>query len=1446
MKKIFTTLLAATLTVFAGAAQTVQWGDAAAEKAAGKGLRQATAPQVSQRASGARQADILRGTSVSESPLRSGTASLPKRLSGPQKAVTAADMPVNALQLTYSSTRFELATRADVRLVGDSIFLDNFFGWGTTIRAKVDLATGDFTILRQKVYQHSEYGQVDLMACDVEQNVFDPNGTIPGHISAGKVEIGSWVAIIIDGEYKNHAIGYGLHKNSDFVSSNATLTSQVAQIDTSGTVTGTTPETTYLYVEQPGSNQLRIFNLSDTGGKLECYLHSDSTFSIAPQQLMNNSYGAFFCYPADWQQGVYWTGRDIKGSVTDKTLNFGNWAIYTNTGKYYYRRYVSSELTLSAAPSFPPASTGWAGTGTADDPYQIATVGDLLLLSDQVNGADIPAGAKRVNVFEGKYFKQTKAINLKGYMFPPIGGSDDMKRFAGTYDGDNKTISYLTVSTGSKGYAALFGAVDTVGTIKNVVLSSPDVSCDNYYYAGTVAAYSMGRTENCRVTNGKVRGYLIAGGVCGSSGPATGLSFTGTVEAASNVGGVIGNMRFPITKSNATQTTVIGYGGNENYSVGGVVGYMTSSSLGVSYGGYIEDCYFSGTVTMQRYAMFAGGIAGCSTEADIRRCFSIGEINTTSSVSSTAAGGIVGAIQGIKLEDCFFAGNMEVPGQWTGPLAGYAINVKMPGHPENSEIKNCYIACHSRSTSNYSYTPYLGWFDTRTYGSAPVITNCRVDASLHPRFNGVAGFTSLADMTSATPWDGFSTDVWEFKEGVYPSLKTIAANSAANVAKAPMLFTGDDNVENVSRNFTLPTANSVAWQVLKGGKLGTEGHGIIISGTTAQLNGSIATDTIYASNGKTGKLIKWLVVKCAPEGMFDGSGTAESPYLIKNKADLMRLSVATTTNQLTFDGSHFLVTADIDVQKDPEFLGISNCASATYKFGGVLDGGNHTIHGVRLSYPEFDDNGLIIGGKTTTRGFVGRLKAGGVVKNLRMGADCEFDFYSSSGAIVGENTGGEIINCRNYATVRAHAGTSGAICGYNRAPGRIADCYNGGTVLGGYHYVGGIASYNYGVIENCQNDGRVACEHINGQYNTSKLDGAGGIVLANFGQIYNCLNTGSTHAMNYSGGIEGWHNTADKQTSMSGCLNLGTVTCDNPALSGQITGHQYKVPVIEGVYWDAQISAEVGAGDNGPIPNASGVRTSFLTSGSPVAGLDTACWSFAPGRYPMLKAFADEPLAMAAATAVADFGQSDSHIAVKHDATLSQAQNLTWILAKGDGAFRVNGNVLEMYAGTEHVDTLVAAMGSFVRRIPLLSTPDTLAAPELADTLMMNKVDYKLAFSHAVPGVTYVFTIDGTAPVPGAANTYTTDGNTTVHVSHGDIILRAIATHRNYYQSPEIRRTLEWGAVDGIDGGSEPIGTIYVNASGLQSATPWPGAVNLVVTTYADGTRTVRKQTFNK
>lgn len=1444
MKKIFTTLMVAATAAFSAIGGTPDWGDATMEH--GRQVsRRMSAAQSSLRVGGERQADA-NAIQISSAPLRKGSVG-PQRLQAPRRAVSAADLPENAIQLTFSATAFQLANEAEVSLQGDSICLGNFFGWGSTVKAKVDAATGTFEIKPQLIYMHPEYGEVDIMACDVAANVFDPNGTIPGTIADGKVEIGQWVAIIISGEMKNYSIGYGMHKNSSFRSSNATMTGTVLSTDTEGTTT-TSTETVRLLVEQPGSNALHIYNLSGTGARVDAYLLSDSTVSIAPQQLFSNSsYGAFFCYPADWSKGEVYRSKDIKCTTSGRALLFGNWGIYTNTGKYYYRRYQDSRIELPFDLTFPPRSAGWAGSGTEADPYQIAAPADLFALAEAVNSVDVPEGARMAKVFEGVYFKQTKAINMKGYQFTPIGGSDDMRRFAGTYDGDNKTISNLSVHTGSKGYAALFGAVDTVGTIRNVSLSSPDISCEGYYYAGGVVAYSMGRTINCKVTNGKIRGYLIAGGVAGSSGPAENLTFTGTVEAASNVGGVIGNMRYPVIGCSATNTTVTGYGGGDTYSVGGVVGYMTSSSLNQRTGGYIENCYFSGTVTMNRPSMFAGGIAGCSVEADIRRCFSVGEVNTTASVSQTAAGGIVGAIQGIKLEDCFFAGNMEVPGQWTGPLAGYAINIKMAGHPENSEIKNCYITGHSRSTSNYAYTPYLGWFDTRTAGEAPVITNCRVDASLHPRQNGAAsGFTQLADMISGEPWDGFSADVWQFQKDFYPTIKTIAANSAANVAKAPMYFKNADNVENCAVDFTVPTANSVKWQVMRDGKLGTEGRGVIISGGNVHLNGSVATDTIYAVNGQ---IKKWVVIKTAPAGMFDGDGTAESPFLIRNKADLMRLADATTVTQLTFDGSHFLITNDIDLEQDPDFKGISNCTSATFKFGGILDGGNHTLHGVRIVIPEINDEGVITGGKTSTRGFIGRLKQGGVVKNLRMGSDCHLEFYSSSGAFVGENSGGEIINCRNYADIKAHAGTSGAICGYNRAPGRIADCYNGGKMTGGFHYVGGIASYNYGVIENCQNAGRVSTELINASYNQSQLAGAGGIVNANFGQIYNCLNTGSVYSMKYAGGIEGWHNTADKVTSMNGCVNLGEVTCGDPKTIGQITGHQYKVPIVENVYWDAQASSYPAAADGGDLKGASGVNTATLTvsliaSGDSVAGLPKTYWSFAKGRYPSLKTFADEPLAQAASAAVVDFGASADHLNVKHDATLASAEGLSWTLAMGSKAFRVAGNTLEMTACDEHTDTLVATMGSFVRRIMLTSTPDTLAAPQLADTIMEDRITYKLVFRHTVEGVKYFFTIDDSAPGPDNKDAQSCTGETTVKVPIKDITLRAAAYHRNYYLSPEITRVLKYSGIDAVTDGAVPVTVMYYNAGGVASATPWSG-VNIVVTVYDNGVRTVEKRTLN-
>ena len=154
----------------------------------------------------------------------------------------------------------------------------------------------------------------------------------------------------------------------------------------------------------------------------------------------------------------------------------------------------------------------WSGSGNSqNDPILIANASDLIQLATNVNnGTD----------YSGKYFKQTAPITLTS-AWTPIGTSS--KPFKGKYDGDNKTISGLTVS-GSYQYAGLFGY--TCGsssslsscTLKNIIVTdcNIDVSGTNESYAGGIVGYASDDTQirNCRVS-GTVKAKTNAGGIVG-------------------------------------------------------------------------------------------------------------------------------------------------------------------------------------------------------------------------------------------------------------------------------------------------------------------------------------------------------------------------------------------------------------------------------------------------------------------------------------------------------------------------------------------------------------------------------------------------------------------------------------------------------------------------------------------------------------------------------------------------------------------------------------------------------------------------------------------------------------------------------------------------------------------------------------------------------------------
>ena len=126
------------------------------------------------------------------------------------------------------------------------------------------------------------------------------------------------------------------------------------------------------------------------------------------------------------------------------------------------------------------------GSGTEEDPYQVKTAEQLSCFAKSVNNG---------TTYEGKFVKQTKNIKLNDNLAPQVTAGDlsgahvwtsigagfggayspnPSLRFAGTYDGDNHTISglYLTDNSSLDGYLSrgLFG--DAVNaTFKNLVLA---------------------------------------------------------------------------------------------------------------------------------------------------------------------------------------------------------------------------------------------------------------------------------------------------------------------------------------------------------------------------------------------------------------------------------------------------------------------------------------------------------------------------------------------------------------------------------------------------------------------------------------------------------------------------------------------------------------------------------------------------------------------------------------------------------------------------------------------------------------------------------------------------------------------------------------------------------------------------------------------------------------
>ena len=298
------------------------------------------------------------------------------------------------------------------------------------------------------------------------------------------------------------------------------------------------------------------------------------------------------------------------------------------------------------------------GTGEANNPYQIASADDLILLGESPDDYD-------------KNFILTADIDLSGHAFTAAviasdpNASNDMfdgTAFTGVFDGNGHKIINLTIDDGGAGnnYLGLFGY--NSGKITNLGIEG------GYVTGRTCVGVLVGENGingyilNCYSAT-DVSGSLCTGGIAGqNSGTVSNCYSTGNVGYDNSAGGLIGSNSGIVLHSYSSSEVIgtinegglIGYNSGtvcncfatgdvigEGRYVGGLVGYISSASS------IVLNCYSVSIVNGDRYV---GGLVGKNSwNSIISNCYSASDVNGNQQV-----GGLAGDSGGI-ISNCFWA-----------------------------------------------------------------------------------------------------------------------------------------------------------------------------------------------------------------------------------------------------------------------------------------------------------------------------------------------------------------------------------------------------------------------------------------------------------------------------------------------------------------------------------------------------------------------------------------------------------------------------------------------------------------------------------------------------------------------------------------------------------------------------------------------------------------------
>ena len=759
-----------------------------------------------------------------------------------------------------------------------------------------------------------------------------------------------------------------------------------------------------------------------------------------------------------------------------------------------------------------------SGSGTEDDPYQIADAADLLAFATKVNDESETTACAVL----------TNNIDLAGEEWTPIGTY--AASYEGTFDGCRFTVSSLRITAGESWETETVGFFGYVGgaAIKNLKVAGSitvTADCEAYPFVGGIAAYvfSDSSFENCK--------------------SAVNITVTSAING-NGVGGIVGM----IESEDASFTRCTNWGdisldGSDSMGCGGIVGY-SSSAIEMNY------CYNYANIECHDIGTPVGGLFGYCDDAILTGCYSVASAEprnetdglTGKQLSGRPVGDLFGSSSNFQLSrtlvfcdqfgghknlgeysddlddsnirnadsDYMFASDMvtylngDDGNIYTIPDTGYGDGwpilawelqepIKPPGTPEETAYAEAAAAFEKAKTDalnklkegfgKYRKTSYseVGWASlTKVYNDAVKSLNalelCEFSQlqGKTPEEITAYGAEEIAKLSSLAEaaLQEMSTVPTKQEEEAFENQKKNALKEFWGAGYTPLRYYAGYREQLL----TLHGESAAVWHALNANaeaaitKAFADLYAAFQEGQkalTACTNKAALDKTLADYETK----FKAVVDNAQADLQFadnrvtakwdgtsakqpSGSGTASSPYRIGTAAELSWFAQQVNSGNRS---ACAVLTADIDLNGKP-WTPIAN-KGLNSGYTGTFDGRNHIIHGLYLTTSDANQR----------LGLFGTVDRSGVVKNLNAAGTALISNGAGTGLIAGVSSG-TIYNCGASVFLRAD----------KNAPTTNSAAYAGGIV----------GKVSEGYVESCRTWGLFAA--FEGCATLSRLGGVVG------------------------------------------------------------------------------------------------------------------------------------------------------------------------------------------------------------------------------------------------------------------------------------------------------------------------------------------------------------------